>query len=64
MGRDQERKRPLSYIRVSSLGQVAEETLERQHNAIVACATDLGVDIHQEYVDRPPDDNHTSTQEE
>ena len=64
MSGDQERKRPLSYVRVSSLGQDAEEILDRQHNAIVACATDLGVDIHQEYVDRPTDDNHASTQEE
>lgn len=63
MSGDQERKRPVFYARASSLGQDAEETLNHQRDAIAAGAANLDLDVHQEYVDREPGDNHTSIQE-
>jgi len=63
MSENQERKRPFSYVRVSSLGQDAEHSLDRRRDAITAVAADLGLDIQQEYVDRDPSDNHTSAPE-
>ena len=63
MSGNQERKRPVFYVRVSNLGQDVDETLDHQRDAIAAATTDRGLDLHQEYVDQEPSGDDTHTQE-
>ena len=64
MSGNQERKSPVFFVRVSSPEQDVGESIDDQRDALTAVATDRGLDLQKEYVDRAPSDDDTHTQEE